>query len=116
MLAEILHQVDQLTQARRVRLVEAEGVVPGVVWLILFGGAIVTLGFTFFFGAESLRAQTLMTALLAILMLSELFIIVAIDRPFTGTVRVEPSALAEVLKDFGSEPSGNAPAIEPHQH
>jgi len=111
-LGEILHQVDQLTQARRVRLVEAEGVVPGVVWLILFGGAVVTLGFTFFFGAESLKAQTLMTALLAILMLSELFIIVAIDRPFTGAVKVEPNALAEVLKDFG--PSTSAPASAPH--
>ena len=117
-LAEILHQVDMLTQARRVRLVEAEGVVPGVVWLILFGGAIVTLGFTFFFGAESLRAQTLMTALLAVLMLSELFIIVAIDRPFTGSVKVEPTALAEVLKDFGPGPgtSANAPQIAPPQH
>jgi hypothetical protein len=115
-LAEILHQVDQLTQARRVRLVEAEGVVPGVVWLILFGGAIVTLGFTFFFGAESLRAQTIMTALLALLMLSELFIIVAIDRPFTGRVRVEPSAIEEVLKDFGSGPDGKPLAIESHQH
>ena len=113
-LGEILHQVDQLTQARRVRLVEAEGVVPGVVWLILFGGAIITLGFTFFFGAESLRAQTLMTALLAVLMLSELFIIVAIDRPFTGAVKVAPTALAEVLKDFGSSPGANAPATEPH--
>jgi hypothetical protein len=115
-LSEILHQVDQLTQARRVRLVEAEGVVPGVVWIILFGGAIVTLGFTFFFGAESLRAQTLMTALLAVLMLSELFIIVAIDRPFTGSVRVEPNALAEVLKDFGPSPGGAPLATEPHQH
>jgi Protein of unknown function (DUF4239) len=119
-LSEILHQVDLLTQARRVRLVEAEGVVPGVVWLILFGGAIVTLGFTFFFGAESLRAQTLMTGLLAVLMLSELFIIVAIDRPFTGTVRVEPTALVEVLKDFGPGPgpgtSANAPQIAPPQH
>jgi Protein of unknown function (DUF4239) len=115
-LAEILHQVDQLTQARRVRLVEAEGVVPGVVWLILFGGAVVTLGFTFFFGAESLRAQTLMTALLAVLMLSELFIIVAIDRPFTGTVRVEPSALAEVLQEFGPGPDEKPLATEPHEH
>jgi hypothetical protein len=115
-LGEILHQVDQLTRARRVRLVEAEGVVPGVVWLILFGGATITLGFTFFFGAESLRAQTLMTALLALLMLSELFIIVAIDRPFTGAVKVEPTALAEVLKDFGSSPGGNAPAFAPHLH
>jgi hypothetical protein len=57
-----------------------------------------------------------MTALLALLMLSELFIIVAIDRPFTGAVKVEPTALAEVLKDFGSSPGGNAPAFAPHLH
>jgi Protein of unknown function (DUF4239) len=115
-ISEILHQLDQLTQARRVRLVQAEGVVPGVVWLILFGGAIVTLGFTFFFGAESLRAQTLMTALLAVLMLSELFITVVIDRPFTGSVKVEPNALEEVLKDFDFGPNKNPPALAPHQH
>lgn len=51
--SEILRQLDLMTQARRVRLVAAEGAVPGAVWLILFGGAAVTIGFTFFFGAES---------------------------------------------------------------
>ncbi len=111
--SEILRQLDLMTQARRVRLVAAEGAVPGAVWLILFGGAAVTIGFTFFFGAESLRAQTLMTALLALLIFAELFIIVAIDRPFTGTIRVEPNALAEVLAD--SEPAADtaAPSIAP---
>jgi hypothetical protein len=111
--SEILRQLDLMTQARRMRLVAAEGAVPGAVWLILFGGAVVTIGFTFFFGAESLRAQTLMTALLVLLIFAELFIVVAIDRPFTGTIRVEPNALAEVLAD--SEPAAHtvAPAIGP---
>jgi hypothetical protein len=49
-------------------------------------------------------------------MLSELFIIVAIDRPFTGRVRVEPRAIEEVLKDFGTGPDGKPLAIEPQQH
>ena len=30
-------------------------------------------------------------------------IIVAIDRPFTGSVKVEPTALANVLADFQTE-------------
>jgi hypothetical protein len=30
---------------------------------------------------------------------------VAIERPFTGTVKVEPTALANVLADFGPEGS-----------
>jgi hypothetical protein len=39
LLAEILHQLDLVTQARRDRLVMASGIVPAVVWLGLFGGA-----------------------------------------------------------------------------
>jgi hypothetical protein len=104
--AEILHQLDIMTQARRARLVAAEGTVPGVIWLFLFCGAAVTIVFTFFFGTRNLRAQIMMTGLLALIIFAELLIIIAIDRPFTGSVKVEPRALAEVLADFGASPGG----------
>src|SRR4051812_37229450 len=39
LLAEALHQLDLVTQARRVRLVLAPGVVPRVLWFVLSGGA-----------------------------------------------------------------------------
>ena len=107
---EILYQLDQMTQARRARLVAAGGTVPDVLWLVLFGGAVVTIVFTFFFGTQNLRAQTMMTGLLALLIFSELLIIVTIDRPFTGPVKVNPEALTAVLEDFGSDPSGATPA------
>ena len=72
-----------------------------MVWAVLFGGAALTIGFTFFFGTENLRAQALMTGALAMLIFAALLVIVAIDRPFAGTVIVEPDALADVLADFG---------------
>jgi hypothetical protein len=99
--AATLSQLDLLTQARRARIVLAAGVVPGIIWFTLFFGAIVTIGFTFFFGTENLRAQVLMTGALAVLIFSGLLIIIAIDRPFAGTVRIEPEPLAAVLADFG---------------
>ena len=102
-MSELLHQLDLMTQARRARLIAAQGSVPTVIWLVLFGGAVVTVVFTFFFGTRNLRAQTLMTGLLALIIFAELLIIVAIDRPFTGTVKVEPTALANVLSDFHGE-------------
>jgi hypothetical protein len=102
LMSEIFYQLDQLTQTRRARLVAAEGAVPGVVWSVLFGGAFLTIGFALFFGSTNLRAQMLMMALLSALIFSELLVIVAIDRPFTGTVKVGPEALAEVLADSGS--------------
>lgn len=101
LLAEILHQLDQLTQGRRARLVVAAGVVPWVVWMVLFGGAIVTVGFTLFFGTENLRAQTMMTGALALLICSGLLVIVNIDHPFAGAVRVTPEALTAVMEDLG---------------
>jgi hypothetical protein len=101
--SELLHQLDLMTQARRARLIAAEGSVPGVIWLVLFGGAFVAIVFTFFFGTLNLRAQIVMTALLAIVIFAELLIIVAIDRPFTGSVKVQPTPLVTVLDDFATD-------------
>jgi hypothetical protein len=107
--AEALRQLDQLTQARRARIVVASGIVPGVIWVVLFVGAAITIGFTFFFGTENLRAQALMTGALALLILLGLLVIVAIDRPFAGSVRMEAEPLVQVLEDFGGEPVGSLP-------
>lgn len=99
-LAEALDQLDGVTQARRLRLVLAPGVVPRVLWFILSSGAILTLVFTLFFGTPNLRAQMLMTGILAFLIFSGLLVITAIDRPFAGAVKVAPHAMEAVLGDF----------------
>ena len=100
LLAAALAELDTLTQARRARIVVAGGIVPGVIWFTLFFGAVVTLGFTFFFGSENLRAQALMTGALAVLIFSGLLVIIAIDRPFAGTVKVSPEPLIQVRADM----------------
>jgi hypothetical protein len=100
LMPEILRQIDAMTQARRSRLIAADGAVPNLIWLVLFGGGLLTVAFTFFFGTQSLRAQTAMTVILSIIIFSELLLVVAIDRPFTGSISVEPKPLARVLADF----------------
>ena len=65
LLDALLTQADLVTDARRERISLAEGVVPAAIWLILFLGAALTLGFTFFFGVENLRAQVVMAGILA---------------------------------------------------
>ena len=101
LLGEVLRQLDQVTQARRARLVAASGAVPEILWLVLITGAVLTTGFTLFFGTANLRAQAMMSGALSVLVFSGLFVIVAIDHPFTGPVKVQPEALAAVLEDFG---------------
>lgn len=98
--SEVLLDLDQLTRSRRERLVLAEGSVPSLVWAVLSVGAVVTVGFTFFFGTPSLRAQGLMTALLAVTIFMGLLVIVSINGPFTGDVSVSPEPLRQVQADF----------------
>jgi hypothetical protein len=113
---ELLHQLDLMTEARQSRLIASQGNVPNVVWLVLFGGAVVTVVFTFFFGTRNLQVQVMMAGLLALVVFSELWTVVAIERPFTGTVKVEPTALANVLADFGTDSSvGAAPPTPPQR-
>jgi hypothetical protein len=96
-LNDMLTQLDTVTQGRRARLLLVTGVMPTVLWAVLFFGAFVTLSFTFFFGSRSLRAQVLMTGMLAATIFMALFVVVEIDHPFAGPVSVSPEALENAL-------------------
>ena len=96
--SEVLNRLDSLTQARRTRLLLATGVVPGVVWAVLFAGAFLTLTFTFFFGLRSLGSQLIMTGMLATLIFMALYVAIEIDHPYTGPVSVGPEAMRIALE------------------
>jgi hypothetical protein len=99
-MSEMLYRLDSLTEARRTRLLLSTGVVPGVLWSVLFAGAFVTLTFTFFFGLKSLGTQIIMTGMLATLIFMALYVAIEIDHPFTGPVSVGPEALEYALQNI----------------
>ena len=101
---DLLRELDKLTEARRERLVMAEGTVPGAIWFVLFLGALLTLAFTCFFGTPNVVTQSLMTGVLAALIFSAILVIIAIDRPFTGAVVVSQESIRAVLEDVESSP------------
>jgi uncharacterized integral membrane protein len=98
--AEMLRQLDAITQARRTRLHLATGIVPGIIWMVLYCGAVLTVAFTFFFGTKNLPAQVMMTGILSVLVFMGLLVIVSIDYPFTGPVHVGSEPLKTVVEDF----------------
>src|SRR5271166_341036 len=101
-MAEVFAQIDHLTTARRIRLHLATGLVPDVIWVVLFAGGFLTIGFTLFFGSENLPAQLAMTGALSVLVTMGLAVIVSIDHPFTGPIHVRPHAIEAVLDEFGT--------------
>ncbi|RBP16444.1 uncharacterized protein DUF4239 [Roseiarcus fermentans] len=93
----VFTQVDNLNLARRVRLHLSTGLLPDVIWLVLFAGAGLTIYFTLFFGSRNAAAQLAMTAILSIVLTSGLVIIISLDHPFSGPVHIEPESLEQVL-------------------
>jgi hypothetical protein len=104
LLADLLDQLDSVTDARRDRLTLAQGVFPGVIWAVLIIGGVMTLGFTFFFALENLSAQALMTGMLALVITLALFVALTVDHAFTGPISVSPEALELILEDFAAGP------------
>ncbi|MBS0561162.1 MAG: DUF4239 domain-containing protein [Proteobacteria bacterium] len=92
-------ELDSMTKARRARIALADGIVPGVIWWILAGGAVITVLFTFFFGSANLLAQVTMNGLLSFLVFVSLWAIVEINFPFAGPVHVAPLPMEVFLRD-----------------
>ena len=92
--------VHDLVDQRRLRLLEAEGGIPRVLWGVLVVGGIIVVGFTYLFGLENTRSHRLIIAALAVMIALVTSTIYALDHPFTGLTRVQPRAFELVLERF----------------
>jgi uncharacterized integral membrane protein len=95
-----LTRLHEVSDARRLRLLEVTQGLPGILWVVLMVGGVVTVGFTYLFGLKSNWAHALMVAALTLVICGILFTIGALEYPFAGLARVEPTAFEEVLRSF----------------
>ncbi len=92
--------LNTLGNERRIRLLESHNDLPALMWVLLAGGAIVTIGFTLFFRVPNFRAHLLMAGMFAGLLAFVLFLIIELDSPFSGEIRVQPTAFQQSLDTF----------------
>lgn len=95
--AESLANLNRLCESRRDRLYASTERMPAVMWVLLCGGGIITLLFTYFFGVESLTSQALMTAGLTIIIALVLVLIFGLNQPFDGMLKIHPTPFRETL-------------------
>jgi amino acid transporter len=81
---ESLSHLNEMSASRRLRLYASRDDLPFVIQVLLWGGGMITIAFTYFFGVKSIRAQALMTAALAGVVAFILFLIHALDNPIHG--------------------------------
>ncbi len=92
--------VDEVLNDRRLRLLQSREGLPPILWTVLLGGTLLLVSYTYFFGLEDFRAHLLMVGMLTALIVGVLFTIKSLEYPFSGDMRVDPSAFELVLNRF----------------
>jgi hypothetical protein len=96
-----LTQLHDAANARRTRLLEVREGIPGLLWVVLVLGGLITVSFTYLFGLQSNLAHALMVAALTLVICGILFTISEFNYAFSGVVEIRPEAFREVLRSFG---------------
>jgi len=91
-LEDSIQSLSNMAGLRASRIDDSSSGLLAVLWFVILVGAVITIGFSFLFGAHNFRAQAIMTVLLTGLICMAFYTIVSLDFPFTGatTVSAEP--------------------------
>jgi Protein of unknown function (DUF4239) len=88
--ANLLANLNELSDTRRIRLLDGRSSIPASIWTVLFAGALITMAFTWFFRVENLRLQAIMILLIAVVISLTLYIIISLSFPFNGSSGLQP--------------------------
>jgi hypothetical protein len=76
--------------ATRLRVDASRTALPGVLWVVIVAGAMISLSSSFFFKVGDVRLHGILVTLLAVFMGLVIFMILAFDRPFRGELGLGP--------------------------
>ncbi len=94
---QLLQQFNALRMQRQALVVDSRLAVPPVLWLVLLLGAMLVVSYTYLYGVTRVRAQIVMTSTLTTIITLVLFVILVLDYPFTGDVRVPPDEIVRAV-------------------
>ena len=101
--AQIMQNLNDLAKYRHLRHQAALEELPGVIWIGVITGAVITIGFTFLFGTENVWAHITIMSCLAALIAVAIFVVIELDHPSMGAVSIGPpdgySRILEFARD-----------------
>ncbi len=96
--SESLDKLNSVTEYRRQRILSSQNHIPVIVWTVIIIGALTSIGFSLFFGTRSFVIQATMTSLFTMTNIIVILMILALDHPFTGDIKVSSDAYEQILK------------------
>jgi hypothetical protein len=81
-------QLQILSEDRSLRFMYGREDFPSVVWLVIYAGLLITIGFSYFFGLETFSSQALMCGIFSSLLGLTILAIIELAHPYQGAVVV----------------------------
>jgi hypothetical protein len=99
-----LAELSTMTEHRRVRQLESQSKLPGILWTVLIVGGTITMLSSCLFGIENFGLHCVQVVSLTLLVSLILVAIADIDRPFQGTVHIYPRGFERARETFAQIP------------
>lgn len=95
--AEMVTRLNELGAARRSRHLGARASIPAVMWLLLLVGGAMVLVLSYMLPHGSWKGSYAALGATGAVISTTLFLIFAMDHPFTGELRVDPAPLTDLI-------------------
>jgi hypothetical protein len=86
--------------ARRHRIVASQRGIPPLEWCLVIVGGVVTVSLTYVFVFDDLRVQITLTAMVALLISLNIFLILSFGYPFSGDMSINPKRFHAALANI----------------
>ncbi len=95
--AEAITAASDFWNARRLRILACQHGIPALEWCAVILGGMVTVGLTYFLVLDDVRIQVALTAMVAVLIALNIFLILMFAYPFSGDLQVSPDSFRIAL-------------------
>ncbi len=100
---ELVSTLRNLTEHRRIRIMQSQEELPGILWAVLVAGGVITVAASCFFGVQNFRFHLMQVIVLSFLISLILVAIADIDSPYQGDVKVSPAGFEFALHTFSED-------------
>ncbi len=96
-------QMAALSDARRLRYVYYSEDLPAVIWVVIYVGCVITLGFSYFFSTRLFRSQAIMSATFAAIIGLTILAISELATPYQGAVVVSDEGFRFLIGSMNAD-------------
>lgn len=98
--SESLTQLNEITNDRRLRLLDSENRIPTLMWAMLLAGGVIIVVFTYLFAVKTFWHHAAMVVMLSGMIAFAVFLIFALNGPFAGNVKVQPTPFITTIQNM----------------